>query len=287
VYNMNPTKFMQWKGDTSISNNYNFEQGWGPTYNRILINMADPKLSDKRVRQALSYAVDYDYMLNKIFQGLGDRVIGPISPMKPYYNKNVPLYQLNIPKAKALLAEAGWTDTNGDGIVDKDLGDGSRTELHLKMLTTAPNKYIEETILSIRDSYKQAGIDLTYESVDISNLTTRYKEGTYDLGLSAGFVNTGLDDFYQILHSNSIPPNGGNRSRFSNAEADKLIVDIRGSEDEQARNKMYLRLQEIIHEEVPELYLFAPNQRYIVAKKFDYVLSPERPGYFEYLFRLK
>ncbi|MEI6408882.1 MAG: ABC transporter substrate-binding protein [Bacteroidota bacterium] len=287
AHNMNATKFLQWKSDTAISNYYNFEQGWAPSYNRIVINMANPKLSDKRVRQAIAYATDYDYIFNKIFQGLGSRIVGPINPVKAYYNKNVPLYQLDIPKAKALLAEAGWTDTNGDGIVDKDLGDGTRTELQIKLMSANTVKYIEEATNSLHDSYKQAGIDLVVESVSLTTMITRYTEGTFDLGLSAGYVNTGLDDFYQILHTKSLPPNGDNRSRFSNAEVDKLLEDINASEDEQARNKMYLRLQEIIHEEVPELYLCATNQRYIVAKKFDYVLSPERPGYFEYLFHLK
>lgn len=287
VYNMNPTKFLQWKNDTTFSNYYDFVQGWIPSYNRILINTSNPKLSDKRVRQAMAYATDYDYIFNNIFKGIGTRTVGPINPTKPYYNKGLGLYKLDIPKAKALLADAGWTDTNGDGIVDKDLGDGKRTELQLKMLSTNTVKFIEESSFSIRDSYKQAGIDVVIESVDIGTMVPRYKEGSYDIGFSAGNSNTGLDDFYQIMHSNSLAPSGGNCSRFSNAEADKLIMDIRVSENVQARNKMYLRLQEIIHEEVPELYLFAPNQRYIVAKKFDYVLSPERPGYFEYLFRLK
>jgi peptide/nickel transport system substrate-binding protein len=287
VYNINAVKFLQWKSDTTFSNYYDFEQRWVPTYNRVLINTSSPKLSDKRVRQAMAYATDYDYIFNKIFQGIGSRTVGPFNPIKPYYNKNVPLYNLDIPKAKALLADAGWTDTNGDGIVDKDLGDGRRTELQLKMLSTNSVKFIEETSFSIRDSYKQAGIDVVIESVDIATMLPRYREGSYDIGVSAGSVNTGLDDIYQIMHSDNLAPNGDNRSRFSNAEVDKLIMDIRSSEDEQARNKMYLRLQEIIHEEVPELYLCAPNQRYIVAKKFDYVLSPERPGYFEYLFHLK
>jgi hypothetical protein len=105
--------------------------------------------------------------------------------------------------------------------------------------------------------------------------------------LGAAGLNTGLDDFFQQYHSSNFAPNGDNRARFSNASMDSLTMAIRVCSDVPLRNKMYIAAQEILHEEVPEVYLFSSVQRYIVAKKLKYVLSTERPGFYEYLFQLK
>ena len=92
-------------------------------------------------------------------------------------------------------------------------------------------------------------------------------------------------ELYQTYHSASLVPRGDNRTGFS--KADSAIVAIRTTEDEATRNALYLKAQEIIHEEVPEVYLYAPLQRIVVAKRFDYVITPNRPGYYEQMFKLK
>lgn len=92
-------------------------------------------------------------------------------------------------------------------------------------------------------------------------------------------------ELYQTFHSANVSPKGDNRSGFS--AADSVIVAIRTTENEATRNALYIKAQEIIREEVPEVYLYAPLQRIVVAKKFDYVVTANRPGYYEQMFRLK
>lgn len=95
----------------------------------------------------------------------------------------------------------------------------------------------------------------------------------------------GLWDPYQSFHSKSI--GSGNRSAFANAELDRLIEALRKEADEQKRNQLYLRIQQLLHDELPEIFLYAPQQRFAVSRRFNYVLSANRPGYYEAYFQLK
>lgn len=287
VYNPNPTKFKAWQQDKAINEFFNFETRWAPSYNRLVLNLTNPKLSDKRVRQAISYSINYDNLVNNVFEGFANRIVGPIHSSRPYYAKTIPLYQLDIAKAKALLADAGWKDSNGNGIVDKNLGDGKVTELSIKVLITTGQQVAKDIMESIRETARQAGIDFALEALAFDAVINASKTGDYEAFLGAQGINTGLQDFYQVYHSSNFAPNGDNRSRYSNAMLDSLIMAIRVCSDEPLRNKMYLSFQEIIHEDVPEVFLFSSVQRYIVAKKLKYVLTAERPGYYEYLFQLK
>jgi ABC-type transport system substrate-binding protein len=97
----------------------------------------------------------------------------------------------------------------------------------------------------------------------------------------------GLVELYARFHSASLIPAGDNRSGFANVKADSLIVAIRTTPDEAVRKALYLQVQQILHDELPEVPLFAPLQRIIVANRFDYVLTANRPGYYEQMFKLK
>ena len=96
-----------------------------------------------------------------------------------------------------------------------------------------------------------------------------------------------LFDFYQYYHSASLIPAGDNRSGVVDPELDAVIVQVRGTENEAARNKAYVRAQEIIHELAPEVFLLMPQQRYVASKRFDYVISSNKPGFYERLFKLR
>jgi len=281
---VNATKFNEWKQDDTLSAKYDFKTKWILNYNRWQFNLENPKLSDKRVRQALAYAVDYDYLIKTVVQGFGQRLAGPINPSAAYYAKDIVLYNLNIQKARALLAEAGWTDTDRNGYVDKMIN-GKKTDLEISMLSTNSAKTSELISTSIQQSAMQAGIKIGIISVDISELRARTIAGDFESALYGGAMYPGLVDFYQNFYSGSLAPAGDNRTRFSNSRADSLILAIRTTENEAKRNAFYVEMQQILHDEVPEVYLYAPEQRYVISKKFDYVISSNRPGYYEQMFK--
>ncbi len=284
VSNISPAKFLEMKQTRILADKYDFHTYGATQYTRWAMNMRSPKLNDKRVRQALAYLVDYDYLTKTVMQDLAERIVGPVNPSKSFYAKNVPLYQYNVEKAKSLLAEAGWADTDKNGVLDKVIN-GVKTELSLDLITSFKSKPNELSSLSIKENAQLAGIRINVRDVDIERLSAETKEGRFETAIYGAAIRPGLVELYQSYHSASLSPNGDNRTGFS--QADSVIVAIRTTEDNAKRNALYIKAQEIIHDEVPEVYLFAQLQRIVVAKKFDYVISPNRPGYFEQMFKLK
>lgn len=281
---ISPAKFLEMKGNPTLNAKYDFHTFGATQYNRLVFNLRDPKFEDKRVRQALAHIVDYDYLIKNVMQGLAQRTVSPINPAKVFYAKDLPLYDFSIEKAKALLAEAGWTDTDGNGVVDKVLN-GTKTELAFELLALTKAKTNELTVLSIQETAQRAGIKISIAGVDIEKLQADTKQGKFEVAMYGAALHPGLPELYQSLHSANLAPRGDNRSGFK--AADEVIAAIRTTEDEAARNALYLKAQEIIREEVPEIYLYAPLQRIVVAKKFDYVITANRPGYYEQMFKLK
>jgi peptide/nickel transport system substrate-binding protein len=279
-----PVKFLEMKQNPALSAKYDFHTFGATQFSRIALNTRIPKLEDKRVRQAIAHAVDYDYLLNTVMQGLAQRLVGPINPAKSFYAKNVPLHDFNIEKSKKLLAEAGWTDSDGNGIVDKIIK-GKRTELSINLMAPTKAKTNELAALNIQETAQRAGIKINIIPADIEVLTRDTKQGQFEAAMYGSALHPGLVELYQTYHSASLVPKGDNRTGFS--KADSAIVAIRTTEDETTRNALYVKAQEIIHEEVPEVYLYAPLQRIVVAKRFDYVITPNRPGYYEQMFKLK
>jgi len=78
------------------------------------------------------------------------------------------------------------------------------------------------------------------------------------------------DEFTQVWASTSVPPNGTNRGGFSNAEADRLIKQIKVTLDADEREPLYRRFQEIVYENQPFIFLFSPLDRVVVSKRFEF-----------------
>lgn len=282
--NISPAKFLEMKADAALKQKYDFHTYGATQYTRWFFNMRSPKLSDKRVRQALAHAVDYDYLQNSVMQGLSQRIVGPVSPVKSFYAKELPLYDYNIEKAKTLLAEAGWKDSNNDGVVDKVIN-GKRTELVLDLKVSTVAKVNELSSSSIQESARRAGIKIIISGMELDRLRIETGKGQFETAILGVALDPGWVELYQSFHSASLVPNGDNRTGFT--QADSVIVAIRTTEDEKVRGDLYRKAQVIIHEEVPEVYLYAALQRVVVANKFDYVLTANRPGYYEQMFKLK
>ena len=89
--------------------------------------------SDKRVRQAMSHAFNAQLLIDDVFLGLGERTTGPMPTVQPYYDRSLEPYAFDLERAKALLDEAGWTDSDGDGIRDKEV-DGTLIPFEFKLV---------------------------------------------------------------------------------------------------------------------------------------------------------
>ena len=281
---LSPAVFKEMEQDTHLSRLYDFKTGWAPRYGRLLFNLqhADSILADVRVRQALAYAIDYDYLINTVQQGFAQRVIGPIHPAKSYYAKDLPAYTYNTAEAIRLLTAAGWKDTDGDGVVDKMLN-GQRTQLALKLISPNGAKVSELVANSVVEKARQIQVKIMLDPQDISNITKKTRAGDFQMANLGASTQTGLDELKQYYHSAS----PDNRGRYQNVRLDSILDAIRITENVADRSALYVEAQRILHNDLPAIFLFSSARRYIVSKKFNYVLTANNAGYYEQMFQRK
>ncbi|MDO8366299.1 MAG: ABC transporter substrate-binding protein [Saprospiraceae bacterium] len=284
---INPAKFLEMKANDSLNARYDFFTLGATAYNRWMLNHRNPILADVQVRQALTHIVDYDYFVNQVQRGMAVRISSPMPPDRPYYAKDIPLPDYNIAKARTMLEQAGWTDTDGNGILDKVIN-GKREQLSFRMMAATAVKTNELFANSLKESARQAGIELVVQSMDLSVMSADTRSGNYDSALLGVGLYPGQVEYNQRFHSKSLSPAGDNRALYISAKADSLIEAIRVQPDVAKRNALYLQIQQVFSEEIPEIVLFAPLQRIIISKKFVPGLeSANRPGYYEHFARMK
>lgn len=255
-------------------------------YYMIALNNDSPELNDKAVRKALSHLLDVDNVMKSIDFGNGTRTVGPIHPGKNYYNEQLTPIEYDVNKAKSILAAAGWKDTNGDGTIDKVLG-GISTELELDMYVSE-GKLGQQIALLMKESTADAGVKMNiiqkpYKQIESEHL----KKKDFDMTPMMIRQDLVLDDPYTRWHSDHTVLGGRNIYGFDNEEMDRITKEIQISDDPKIRNKLYARVQEILYEEQPVIFLYAPSERMVASDKWNVTSTVRRPGYLANTFTLK
>lgn len=281
VSDIDPKDFTDIKVDTIIQQAYNLLTPPSLSSFFIYVNTRNPKLSDKRVRQALAYAINPEEIINTLYYGLARRTTGPMLPGSQYEDPNLKLIPYDPAKAKALLAEAGWTDTNNDGTVDKEIG-GKREELKVTYLVSAGREISRNIALLLQSNARKAGIDIELEMREFTQIVADLKKRDYELSSGGRTIPPLLWDPKQSWHSE-----GDNRTGFGNAQTDALIDELRVTLDKDKRNGMYRQLLDSIYDEQPEIYLYVPSGRIAAHKRFEVQPTAVHPGFFPNLFKLK
>ncbi len=281
------TMFTELLKDEAMKEKYYLSTPKMLLYNYLGINNRIPKLSDKRVRRALAHSLDMDAVIKVIKDGMASPIVGPIPPSAEYYHKGLKVLSLDIEKAKALLKEAGWADSNNNGIVDKTI-DGQLEELNVSIVSS-PNNFVSENIaLVFKSNAKKAGIGVSLETKEINLLRSDIRNGNFEMFAAGAGVDLDLYDPYQVWHTDNAIPGGGNRIGFGTPESDKLIEEIRTTLDKEKRNQLYMKFQELIYDETPIIFLYNSKDCLAISKRFEEMPSSlKSPGFFENHFKLK
>jgi peptide/nickel transport system substrate-binding protein len=231
-------------------------------------NQNRPAFSDKRVRQALSHLVDKHNIIDKVIFGLGVPIESPIFVKRPEHNSELEAFPFDPARAKELLAEAGWTDTDGDGILDKVI-EGERVPLRFELMSNTGNEERRNVGLVVIDEFKKAGIDATFRGIDWSIMLDKVKNFDYD-AVILGWTGGGAvpPDAYQIWHSSQAIAGGSNFIGFKNAEVDEILEKYRVEFDPAERKRLYDRFQEILYDEQPYTFLYTRESISAWDKRF-------------------
>lgn len=233
------------------------------SYTYLGYNLRHPLFRDRRVRQALSYAIDKKEIVQGVLYGLGVVATGPYKPDTWFYNPNVKRYPYNPKKALELLAEAGWRDTDGDGLLDKD-----GRPFEFTVLTNQGNISRLLTAQVIQYRLAQIGIKMHIRTIEWTAFIKEFIDKRRFEAVILGWTTSTEPDLYDIWHSSKIKPPGLNFIGYANPEVDRLLEEGRRTFDREKRKKIYFRFQEILAEDQPYTFLYVPMALPCIHKRF-------------------
>jgi peptide/nickel transport system substrate-binding protein len=240
---------------------------FAPSYSYIGWNNLSPIFRDKRVRQAMTYLTDRKQMVKTLLFGLGEVVNGPIFFFRPEYDKNLNEYAYNPDKAMSLLREAGWQDTDGDGVLDKVI-DGQKTPFRFEFKIPSGSSTGKSVILVLQEELKRHGIIATVRDLDWTIFLDDVKNHKFDAVIMAWAMQASEPDEYQVWHSSQAANKGSNHISYKNSRVDKILEDYRREFDEKRRVELYREFQEILNDEQPYTFLFARKSVSAVQRRF-------------------
>jgi len=265
-YVAQPHQVARYKHDPS----YQSFSSKGFAYTYIGYNNRKPLFADAKVRQALGMAVNVKDFLKYVVYGEGERTTGPYSQNTEWYDQTIEPLPYDPQRALELFEEMGWRK-NADGWLEKD---GKLFEFNL--ITNSGNPIRQNIMTIVQNAWKKIGV----------KCRTQYFEWTVFL---KDFVNTGqfdavvlgwsMDinpDLYQIWHSSQAGPQQLNFVGYRNPRADELIVRIRQEYDRDRQREFAHQLHQIIHDDQPYTFLYAPLTTLVLDKKIVLVDKGER-----------
>jgi peptide/nickel transport system substrate-binding protein len=266
---MDLTPIQATRGTSSDRFNRQFAkyQYYAPTFSYIGWNNATPIFRDKRVRQAMTYFTNREQMVKTILFGLGRVVESPIYFSRPEYDKSLYNYPYDPRKALALLAEAGWKDTDGDGILDKVI-DGKKIPLRFEIKVNSGNDVREAVALVLQDELKKHGVAASVRKIDWTIFLDDVKNHKFDAVILGWQMPATEGDNYQVWHSSQADNKGSNHISYKNSRVDKILEDYRREFDEKKRFEMAKEFQRILNDEQPYTFLFARKNVTAVDRRF-------------------
>ena len=253
-------------------------------YYYLALNNQNPKLSDKNVRRALAHCLDIDQIIENLDNGNGSRTVGHFNPVRSYYNKDIQPISFDLEEANNLLDNAGWVDSDTDGIRDKQV-DGQKQDLSITYMASS-GELGQKVGLLLQENARQAGINIDIQTKEFRLIRQDLANQDFEITPLVLGQDVNRDDPYAKWHTDNAVKGKGNWFGYGDTETDALIETIRYTSDEDKRNKAYLDLQQRMHDDTPVIFLYSPKGRIVVNGKYDAVASAKRPGYFLNTFKL-
>jgi len=241
-----------------------------PRFDYIAYNENRPFFADKKVRWALAYLLDRKNIIDKIHFGMAVPIQGPVYFQdKKHFNPDLPEIPFDPAKAKQLLTEAGWIDSDGDGVLDKVI-DGKKVDFKFTYLLNT-NESRKQAILVLIDELKKVGIQAEVQTLEWSVYLDKTKKHEFDATMGAWILSDYPPDEYQIFHSSQSKGEGSNFISYKNDEADSLMVQYRQEFDEAKRIEIIKRVQKIFYDDQVYTFTWTPKAKYVYGERFKNV----------------
>ena len=236
----------------------------GRSYSYLGWNMRNPLFESKKVRQALTMAINRREIIDSLLFEFGEIPKGPIQPMLWAHNPNLPDFPYDPEKARQYLAEEGWIDSDGDGWLDKD---GKRFSFTLK--TNKGNQVREDILVLVQDMFQEVGIEVKPNILEWTILIGDTNTKNFEAVVLGWIVGLKMD-MTVLWHSDSVEDKF-NYTGYANPEFDQLNDAAIFEMDQEKAKLMWWRAQELIAEDQPYTFLYRPKEINFIHKRFQNV----------------
>ena len=203
-----------------------------------------------KVRQALSKAINRNEILSEYLHGYGELANSPISPIfKNAVDEKLKPYVFDLEKAKALLAEAGWSDKDSDGILEKN---GEEFKFTLTISSNNPRRIFAATL--IKNTFKQLGIEMNIEQLELGMLINRINTKSADAWMASWIIPIPLDLKFSWYSNLATTPM--NFPSYQNKELDALLDKLETKISWPQKNEIYKKIEALLYRDQPVTFLY-------------------------------
>lgn len=222
---------------------------WHRLYTVFLWNLDDPRFADRRVRRALAMAIDRQAMVDTLFGEFGRVATSPIVQNVWAHDDTIEPWPYDPARARELLAEAGWSDHDGDGVIDKD-----GVPFAFELLANQGNQERIDAVVMAQEQLRRVGIEARPRVMEFNSMISGIMDRSFEGMIWGWGMDTSLDLRY-AYHSSEIGT-GANYSGYSNPEVDALIDEMAGLAEIAEAEEILHRLQQLIHQDQPMTFLW-------------------------------
>ncbi|MFC1848831.1 peptide-binding protein [candidate division CSSED10-310 bacterium] len=265
-----PEQYMQFKRLHHLHQDYVALRFYRPVYYFIAWNQRPEKkfFTERRIRQAMTHALDRKAFIEKVNYGMGKILSGPFYFQSWAYNPHIQAIPFDLEKAAELIQAAGWKDHDNNGIIDKN-----GVQFEFELLIPSGRQIYAQLAQLIQASLKDMNINVLIRVYEWSVFLEKTRQREFDAYIAG--ISLDVDpDPYELFHSSQINE-GMNDFGYANKKVDKLIAAGRQEFDQTKRQKIYWEIHKIINEDQPCTFIYTPMDIYILSKKIENVqVSP-------------
>jgi len=232
-------------------------------YTYFGFNLKDSRFADRRVRWAFAHAINKQELIDGVVLGMARDATGPLRPGTWAWTDKVTRYEYSPEKARALLAEAGWKDRNGDGVLEDK--DGKPFQFTIR--TNQGNEERKKVAEIIQQRLKDVGVSAEIQVIEWSSFLKEFIKKRRFEAIVMGWGVPVDPDQYVVWHSSEARPEGLNNIQYANPEVDALLERGRASCVQEDRLKYYHRLQEVLAEDLPIVFLYFRDALPVVSAR--------------------
>ena len=226
---------------------------WPRQFDFVCWNTARPLFAEDEVRQALTMAIDRQELVEALWFGHARISASPIISSVWAHNHQIQPWPYDPTESRRILEARGWSDTDGDGVLDR-----GGVPFSFELITNTNSTVRVDAAVLIQEQLRRVGLDARVRRLEFNTLVAKSLEHDFDAILGGWTIPTTLDLAF-AFHSDSID-NGYNFGVFSNSEVDRLIDSSRDQTDPAEKGETLRQIQELLHQQQPYTLLWEPQR---------------------------